>query len=193
MDGKEAIIARIIEDAEGKADKIRAEAAAKNAEVISDAQSWAESYLTAQRGLLAAETDNLVSRRVTVADLDYRKSLLAAKREVIDAVYKKALDKLCALDKKSYLAFLDKLIAEYGEKGDKLILPEAAPVKPDEADALPSCKKLGIKTAGKGAFRGGVMLVNDVCDKDLSFEILVNALKAETEAETAEKLFGKND
>jgi len=65
-------------------------------------------------------------------------------------------------------------------------------VKPDEADALPSCKKLGIKTAGKGAFKGGVVLVNDVCDKDLSFEILVNALKTETEADAAEKLFGKN-
>lgn len=76
MEGKAAMISRILEDAEKKASEMRAAAEAEQATRISAAQKWAEELLTSSRKALADEADATVERRETVARLDGRKKVL---------------------------------------------------------------------------------------------------------------------
>ena len=93
MEGKEAIIARIIGDAEKRAQTILSDAEKTVAESLSDAKEWAEEYRSARLKHLKEEAEEVVSRRKTVAELDCRKAMLAAKRETLDAVFARALEK----------------------------------------------------------------------------------------------------
>lgn len=90
MEGKAAMISRILEDAEKKASEMRATAEAEQATRISAAQKWAEELLTSSRKALADEADATVERRETVARLDGRKKVLGAKRELIEEVFARA-------------------------------------------------------------------------------------------------------
>lgn len=192
MEGKDAIIARIIGDAKKRADVLDAEADANVKASLADAGEWAENYKNTQRELLKAETENIVSRRKTVAELDCRKAMLSAKQEVIGAVLSRALAKALGFGKEKYLSVVEKLIEENAEKGDTIILAKGSPVEEKDIAALPVVKELALSLGGSGDFSGGVFLTNGVCDKDLSFAAVIAAQKDELEAEISEKLFPRN-
>ena len=85
MEGKEAIVGRILSDAQQKAETRKAEAAARAENARDEARRKAEALLTSGRAQLMRDAEETVSRRETVAGLDVRKRLLAAKREAIEA------------------------------------------------------------------------------------------------------------
>lgn len=190
MDGKEAIIARIIGDAEKKAKVLLGEADANVKESEREAKEWITDYLKAQRKLLETESENVVTRRKTVAELDCRKVALGAKQEVISEVFERALKIAESFDKEKYLKIVEKLCEENAEEGDTLVLSSSAPLKEADVAALAVFKAKKLKFGGAdGKFRGGIMLVNEVCDKDLSFKALLDNRKDELEAEIAAALF----
>ena len=85
---------------------------------------------------------------------------------------------------------MEKLCNENAEEGDTLILAASAPLKEADIAKLPVFKEKKLKFGGTSdKFRGGIMLVNDVCDKDLSFKALLDNKKDELEAEIAAALF----
>ena len=84
---------------------------------------------------------------------------------------------------------MEKLCNENAEEGDTLILAASAPLKEADIAKLPVFKEKKLKFGGTSdKFRGGIMLVNDVCDKDLSFKALLDNKKDELEAEIAAAL-----
>lgn len=191
MEGKEAIIARILGDAEKRAETILSEAENNAAASLGDAREWAERYKKAQRALLEKETESVVSGRKIVAGLDCRKVILRAKREVIDGVFSRALEKALNFGKERYLAVVERLIGENAEKGDVVFLAKSAPFGEDELMALPVVKALGLQFGGRGDFDGGVYLTNGACDKDLSFRSIVAERKEELETVVAASVFAR--
>ena len=187
MEGKEAIIARIIGDAKNKAEVLLRDADTNVAESEREAKEWIADYLKAQRKLLA---ENVVTRRKTVAELDCRKVALSAKQAVISEVFERALQSAESFPEVKYLEIVEKLCNENAEEGDTLILAASAPLKEADIAKLPVFKEKKLKFGGTSdKFRGGIMLVNDVCDKDLSFKALLDNKKDELEAEIAAALF----
>lgn len=190
MEGKEAIIARIIGDAKNKAEVLLRDADTNVAESEREAKEWIADYLKAQRKLLAEEAENVVTRRKTVAELDCRKVALSAKQAVISEVFERALQSAESFPEVKYLEIVEKLCNENAEEGDTLILAASAPLKEADIAKLPVFKEKKLKFGGTSdKFRGGIMLVNDVCDKDLSFKALLDNKKDELEAEIAAALF----
>ena len=190
MEGKEAIIARIIGDAKNKAEVLLRDADTNVAESEREAKEWIADYLKAQRKLLAEEAENVVTRRKTVAELDCRKVALSAKQAVISEVFERALQSAESFPEVKYLEIVEKLCNENAEEGDTLILAASAPLKEADIAKLPVFKEKKLKFGGTcDKFRGGIMLVNDVCDKDLSFKALLDNKKDELEAEIAAALF----
>ena len=190
MDGKEAIIAKIIEDAKNKANAYVEEADGKVRQAKEDAAKWSEEYIAVGRKKLSTETEEIVSRRKTVADLDAKKLVLKAKQEVLDEVFDSAADKLLSLKSKDYLAFVEKNVLENAEVGDKVILDKNAPIKIEDILSLPSLSKFKLINGGLSEdVKGGVILTNDKTDKDLSFKSLIDAKKQEYLKEAASKLF----
>ncbi len=190
MEGKKAIVDRILSDAEEQAKSILKDAKIRKQAEQDAARQEAAEYLEKSRRALKSEAENQISRRETVAALDCRKLLLQAKREVLESVIQAAQKKACKMPKEKYLKVLEKLLKENAENGDEIVLSESAPVGEREVMALAVCKERKLSFAATvGKFSGGLILVSDKCDKDCSFEALFEANRNELEEEIAGDLF----
>ena len=192
MDGKEAIIKRIKTDAEKKAREI-IDSAEKNAEERkADAENWAKDYIASQEKILKRDAEEVLSRRLTVADLDVRKIILNAKQQVIAGVLNAVFESLCSLNKGDYLKLVAKLIEENAEIGDEVVLSSDGVLTADNIKSLKiyAEKKLSVSKAA-GDFKGGVYLIGKTCDKSLTFYSLINEDREALITKAAEMLFGK--
>ena len=191
MDGKEAIIAKIISDAEKKADgNIRA-AEEYAVYVKKMAETWAKDYSDAQEKGLKAEAEDVIARKKIVAELDVRKALLKTKQDILDEIYANAEKKLCKLDKKQYLAIVLSKIDEFADEGDEVVLSCDGVISEKDIAASEVFKNKKLSVSKKqGKFYGGVMLVGRICDKNLTFHEIVLAEKEKSAPIIAKKLFG---
>ncbi len=190
MEGKDAIIERILSDATEKASSLLSSAKSQAQQKIDSVKLWAENYNFAQKQLLDAEVKDIVFRKITVAELDVRKLILKARQDVISTVFDKTYEKLCNLDKKTYLEFVNKLVENYADDNDEIVLSCDGVLSDVDVKTLKvmSVKKLTVAKE-TGDFIGGIMLVGKVCDKDLSFKRLVDNKKDDISAKIAEALF----
>ena len=190
MDGKETIIERIILDANSVADEILGKAKERASNTIDEAKEWADAYLEAQNKLLETDLANIISRKNTVADLDVKKVNLSAKQKVLENVFDLVLEKLCALDKKSMQKLISSLLVENAEDGDRILISSKANLSSEDLASLEIYQSKNLSVIGNdGDFVGGIYLINDKCDKDLSFETLTKLKREEIEEQIAEKLF----
>ena len=191
MEGKEAIIAKIIADAESKAQEIVHAAETYAVLVKEQAEEWAKNYSAEQEKALKSETAEIVERRKIVAELDVKKVLLKAKQDAIDEIYTLAEQKLCKADKKAYLAVVLQKIEEFADVGDEVVLSKDGVLSEkdiSESDVFRRKKLSMSKTIGN--FVGGVMLVGKVSDKNLTFNEIIRAEKEKNAPIIAKKLFG---
>ena len=190
MEGKEAIVGRIISDAEKKAAERKAEAAARADAALADAKARAEEYLANGRRVLEKEAAEIVARRETDGGLDRGKLMVAAKRGAVEGAPARALEIARAFDKKKYLSVLEDLLQAYAEEGDAAELAADAPVSDREFTSCKAFTEKKLRFAGRNeSLAGGMRLENDVCVKDLSFRALLEANRNELEREIAAAVF----
>lgn len=192
MNGKDAIIKKITDDALDKCAKIQNDADAKISECISTAEEWADKYTAAQEEILKKNASDIVKRRLTVSELEVKKIILNAKQSLVKDVFTLAEEKMRNLPESKYYSFIEKLLNEYAEDGDTVILPDDDRITFDKLKKLKVFEEKHLKPGVKrGGFGGGVKLVNEYCDKDLSFKSLIDNKKDDLAAKVAEELFGK--
>lgn len=190
MEGKEAIINRIIKDAENKADEILQTANAYSQEKKARAEEWSVNYANEQAQALTKDVKDLLDRRKIVANLEAKKITLAAKRKYMTSVNERALEKLCSLDKDTYIKFVEKLLGENAEYGDEIILSSDGVINSSDIKSLEIFAQKNLSINNKyGDFKGGIKLVGAKCDKDLSFNTLIQNVSEGLAAEIAEILF----
>ena len=109
----------------------------------------------------------------------------------MDEIYLRAEQKLCASDKKTYLALVLNAIEKNADENDEVILSRDGVIQEKDLteSAVFKAKKLKIAKV-RGDFNGGVVLVGKICDKNLTFHEFILAEKEQTAAEVAKKLFG---
>ena len=188
MNGKEAIIEKILSDAREKAKEITDHVAYDDAMSETATQDWIKKYLEKERAVLKKDCSDLIERRVTLAELDKRKLLLQTKQTAIDDVISSAHKKLCALKKADYLNFVLSLIEKYAEDGDQIVLSSDKVLCASDLTGASVVKSKNLTVAEKpGAFLGGVLLVGKISDKDLTFaSVLEEERERLTEKITAE-------
>ena len=190
MQGKDAIIEKIINDANQSAKMILDDASKIATERKQDAENWASEYSSAQKKQVEKAFSDIVDRRKIVANLDVKKNILKAKQDVISDTFSLVVKKMQGLDKKEYLKFVTKLIEKNADFGDKIVLSSDGVISKDEILALNVVKEKNLTIDSKrGDFVGGVMLVSDKCDKDLSFRSIVEDKKEELYSFVVEGLF----
>lgn len=123
MDGINNITARIETDARGEAEKILAAAQEEARQIRADyeqrAVREAESLLKKARQTAAERQERLYS----LAQLDVRKTVLAAKQELVGSAFENAMTTLTGLNEASYTALLAALAASASRTGtERLIL-----------------------------------------------------------------------
>lgn len=190
---KEAIIKKILDDANAKAEQIAAESRTKAEEISDAARRECEAQLVAAREELEKQSDETLSRAQTVAELDAKRLLLDARLNIIDRVFARALEKLVDLDDKAMKELLLCMLAEAAEDGDEVLLNARGRALLSEDDIKAFAKKRKISLLlipADGDFSGGLLLRQEGVDKNLTFEDELALLRDRKEAEIAKQIFG---
>lgn len=186
---KEAILERIISDAQAAADATVAEAEGRAAEIIAEAEARATRDRQGTSAIIAERSKAIADGKAAAARLDAAKVMLAAKRGVIDAVYARALEKLKALPQKDAVRLAEGLLLSYAEDGDELVFATNFAYKAQVLKLAVVAEK-NLKNSGKTAdIDGGFILIGKNSDKDLSYGALLALDREERQAEIAAKLF----
>lgn len=186
---KEAILERIISDAQAAADATVAEAEGRAAEIIAEAEARAARGRQGTSAIIAERSKAIADGKAAAARLDAAKVMLAAKRGVIDAVYARALEKLKALPQKDAVRLAEGLLLSYAEDGDELVFATNFAYKAQVLKLAVVAEK-NLKNSGKTAdIDGGFILIGKNSDKDLSYGALLALDREERQAEIAAKLF----
>lgn len=189
---KEAIIDKILSDANLKGDAIIGEANEKADEIISLAAKQCKDYLYKSKTEIDRLTLEIDERSRSVAELDARKLLLAAKTQVLDSVYAKTLEKLRNLDKEQYSALIFSML-ENAKDGDVVTVSEREKDIVTKESLADFAKKKGISLtlADKfGDFDGGVIISENGVDNNFTLEVEVALLREQTETKIAKEIFG---
>lgn len=189
---KEAIIDKILSDANLKGDAIIGEANGKADEIISLAAKQCKDYLYQSKTEIDRLTLEIDERSRSVAELDARKLLLAAKTQVLDDVYAKTLEKLRNLDKEQYGALIFAML-ENAKDGDVVIISKREKDIVTKQSLAEFAKKKGIKLtlADKfGDFDGGVIISENGVDNNFTLDVEVSILREQTETKIAKEIFG---
>ena len=189
---KEAIIDKILSDANLKGDAIIGEANEKADEIISLAAKQCKDYLYQSKTEIDRLTLEIDERSRSVAELDARKLLLAAKTQVLDSVYAKTLEKLRNLDKEQYSALIFSML-ENAKDGDVVTVSEREKDIVTKESLADFAKKKGISLtlADKfGDFDGGVVISENGVDNNFTLEVEVALLREQTETQRAQEIFG---
>lgn len=148
MDGIEKITAKIAADAQAEIDALTAQAQAEADKITAGYKAQAQALkqeLEAKGKKAAAEREE---RMASVAQLEARKAELAAKQDLLDRTFDRALEKLCALKDSEYIDLLAELIAEASSTGqEELIFSQADRDRVGEA-AVAKANELLAKKAG---------------------------------------------
>ena len=194
MEGKEAIIAKITENARLTADNIVRDAESERDAAVNAAKASAEKEAELKKAALSEECDRIVARKITLAGLEARKLILFEKQAVLSAAYEKAQQGLLK-DEKRYAELMARLVENSAEQGDVLCVGEEDKSVLDGKWFSELAKKLSVKiTLGKDTHKGrGVILKGNLSDKDLTVASVMRELRDRTESRAAEILFGDTD
>lgn len=192
MDGQQKIIDKILSDATHDAGEMLSEALKKAEALVAakQAEADAEYDISVEEARKAGE--EVVRRRLTVADLEVKKLLLSAKKQAVDEAFEESLKKLLALPKEEYTALVGSMIASAADDGDAVVISENDKNVLTKAVFDKISAKIGKKLTLSdtfGNFRGGVMLLGKGVDKNLTFESELALLRDEVEPEVAKIMF----
>lgn len=186
----QAIIDRILSDAEAEAQEIISSAEKKAEDIVAKAEFEAARDRQFNEMEVIKKVKGILAGREAAARLDSAKILLAEKRRVIDGVYALALKKLLALDKTAALSLAERLLTEYAEEGDEIKFAQNYTYA-KEVGALAVVKQKKLKISVERVdISGGFVLCGEKSDKDVSYGALLAGDRENGQAEIAAKLFG---
>lgn len=193
MNGIERITQRISSDARKEADRILAAAREEAAAATERYRAQAEAErleLSERNGKAAAEREE---RLVSMAQMEARKLLLAARQEMVDKVYVLALERLCSMPEEMYIEVLANLMNEASSTGKEEVVFSARDKKAvgqkavEKANTL-SGKKLKLSRS-TASIQGGFILRDRNIEVNCTFETLVRLEKPQTAGTVAKTLF----
>lgn len=189
---KQAIIDKIISDAQLKADAIVGEAKNKADEIIADTAEVCNGYIYNSKADTDRAVFDLEARSKTVAELDAKKLQLSAKAQILDMIFARTLDKLKNLDKERYTALVFAML-QNAEDGDEVVISqrEKDVVTKESLEKFAKERGINLTLCDKfGDFDGGVVIKSKGVDKNFTLEVETQLLKEELETQIAKEIFG---
>ena len=119
---KQDIINKILSDAEEKAESILRDSHQKAGELIAQANAEARDNKRNAESDASLKIPEMKRRSVSVAELEVKKTELAARQEILGETFEKALDKLCALPDEKYLSIIGAMIKSTASDGDVVVI-----------------------------------------------------------------------
>ena len=194
MNGIEKLTQQINADAPVEIDALLAEGKAKAEAVAAEFAQRAEKAaadILAKGEIAAAQREE---RLVSMAAMEGRKELLAAKQDMVGKAFDLALDKLCALPQDEYVALLAKLAVGASVTGKEQMIfnrqdhDQVGKAVVDAANAALSGGKMTLSEQTQ-PMRGGFILSDGDVEVNCAFETLVRLQRGEISGEVADILF----
>lgn len=195
MKGIENINRRIGEQVQAEIDGILSQAGEEAAAITARWQAQAERETAERKARNERAGAEHEERLVSVAQMESRKTLLAAKQEMVEKAFSLALDKLCAMPDEQYVAVAAELLTRAAADGRGAVVFSAADRERVGAAAVAEAnRRLGDKGALTLAeetrnIRGGFILSNGNIEVNCTFETLVRLNKGTMSGEVAKLLF----
>lgn len=195
MQGIEAITTEILRSAKSEGAETVKKAEEFRTSRLAELNERLETQRAELETRLAKESEDVVTRRLTLAGLEARMSRLGAKQSVVAEAYELALKKAAALDDAKYRAFYARLVADATKDGDavRVALPDVKRL--DKAWLSGVSAKSGKKlTIGEPfASRGGVIVESGNSETDLTLETLMAENRTQCESDVLFALFGDSE
>lgn len=188
---KESIIEKIQSDAKTRAKSFVNEQNEKAKDILADAAQECKSYIFNFK----AETDRMVadieSRARTVAELDAKKIMLAAKTKLLDSVFSRAVEKLAELDIYTQHDLIVAMLDEFAEDGDVVTLGKKQMncFTTYDIAQIAAYKGISLKLSENAGDFDGMVLSGNGVDKNLTFDVEVALLREDLETQIAKELF----
>lgn len=187
--GKQEIIDRIISDARASADSMIASATAKAEKLLAEAEARCSQEKAETERECQAFAADLFEKKAAAARLESAKVLLAEKRKVLDYIYAVALAKLKESSLQNPREFYGSLLEKYAEQGDVVYFAKDFAFV-EEVSAAPVFAAKGLRIATEGAdIDGGVLLIGEKADKDVSLKALIALDKERYLSQIAAEIF----
>jgi len=189
---KQAIIDKIISDAQLKADAIVGDAKNKADEIIAETAEVCKGYIYNSKADTDRAVFDLEARSKTVAELDAKKLQLSAKAQILDMIFARTLDKLKNLDKERYTALIFAML-QNAEDGDQVVISQREKDIVTKQSLEKFAKERGISLTlcdELGDFDGGIVIKSNGVDKNFTLEVETQLLKEELETQIAKEIFG---
>ncbi len=192
MNGLERITSRIEAESQSEIAGILDEGKAETQRIVNN---WRE-RIDAEATALADKNEKAAAEREerlkSAAEMDARKTILAAKQEMVDEAFALALDKLCSLPEDKKLDLLADLLVRASSTGaEEALFAEAdrgVGAKAVEKANAASGKKIALSSES-APIRGGFLLRDKNVEVNCAFETLVRLQKAEAAGAVAKLLF----
>lgn len=188
MNEKDAIIQKIISDAQDRAEKVVFDATEKAQAVWAVAQSESEKTLISCEKECDVFERELIERKKTLARLDGRKIVLNAKQSVVNSAFARAEKLLCEMPCDMQLKYVAARLEKYAKQGDKVVLAKSSPLSRESVEDLVVAKELLLKVTKNGDFKGGFILSGEVSDFDFTFESAVKSFAESYSGEIAREI-----
>ena len=185
MNGLDKIIERIDHDAQAEIDAVIARARDDAAAIRADYQTQAETLTQTILDRGRQEAGERERRLESLASLEGRKRILAAKQEMLEKAFDLALEKLLSLPQESYVELLSDLCAQAALTGRGAILNKVVTA----GSALLAGTGMLTVAQETRPIQGGVILVGDGVEVNCAFDTLVRLARPQLEREVAAILF----
>lgn len=127
-----------------------------------------------------------------LAEIEAKKTMLKAKREVIDMAVERANQKMLSLSDDEYIEWITTLIEHKASDGDQVVISKND-AKRITADLI---SEISAKTGKKitlnpvlGGFSGGIILTQNGCDKNMTLETALSEIEQDYILKISTKLF----
>ena len=186
---EQAIVEKIIADAEKEAQAIIAAAEKRAEATVAAANARAEKRLQGEKAAADKKAESILEGKAATARLDCAKIMLGEKRAVIDEVYARALKSIQQMGKAEAVHLFERLLCEYAEEGDEIVFAANFGYAQD-VSKLNIVKEKKLKVSSKKAdIDGGCLLIGKNSDKNLSYSALLSADREENQADIAARIF----
>ena len=182
--GLDAIVEEIKAKGKAEADRISGETYQEVSKIIADAQSQAAKIKAAREEALRKEIERLKQQELSSANLEVKRAMLNARKEVLDEVYEKSKEAVAKLPSEKNLKLLSSIIKKNEANNSKIYSREK-----DRA----SVKKLTkLNYAGEINCIGGVIIENEDGTEylDFKYETILKNVSEQSLKQVSDILFG---